>query len=509
MLKLLNENIDLFWKTVAMSGPGLVAVVSAVDWKVVFCNKAFLEYIDCPKEGDCNILDLIEEYHHDRFFLQLADGNQNLNKSAFFIYNLKGKNNVNQAFYIFLSKIEPPEGVKETLFHLLLLPDNSKWGMPFTTFDTRELFLEHFDADDFGTFEWLMAVDKVYWSNGIYRIYEVDKSVMKIDNLFARQFMHPLDTDRVVAYTREKIAKAEDIDVEFRIITQNGNEKILHSLARIIRNDKGEPVKFVGSVRDVTKQRLIEQDLELKVEELHRSNRELESFAYAAGHDMLEPLRKITTFSDRLMEKYADVLEGDGAMYLSRMVNSAENMRTLINSLLDLSRITKPESESQVVDLNLVIQEVLSDLELKVEETGAKLSYAKLPVIPGVYAQMKQLFYNIVVNGLKFKRDEVSPVITIDCKLVDSIEGTRSIPNVSGPFYYFTICDNGIGFEVEYADRIFQIFQRLHGKSEYPGSGIGLAICKKIVEHHSGVIYATSTLGQGSCFHFYLPASKL
>ena len=220
---------------------------------------------------------------------------------------------------------------------------------------------------------------------------------------------------------------------------------------------------------------------------------------------MQEPLRKITTYSDRLSEKYKDVLTGDGLMYLSRMVVSAENMRSLINDLLEFSRVSKTGQTYEQVDLNEILQQVKNDLELIIEESGTEMNGNPLPVIDAIPSQMKQLFTNIIGNAIKFHKPGLAPVITIETSILPESELVKYELSKNNVYYKICIADNGIGFEEEYNTRIFQVFQRLHGKSEYPGSGIGLAICKKILEHHHGVIYAEGEVDAGARFIFILP----
>lgn len=241
-----------------------------------------------------------------------------------------------------------------------------------------------------------------------------------------------------------------------------------------------------------------EQALAETVSELQRSNKELEEFAYIASHDLQEPLRKISTFASRLAEKFPDQRSYDDAQqYISRICSSAENMRVLINNLLDFSRITRVNEPLTKVNLNVVLREVRTDLELMIEESGLKIQAENLPHIEGRFSQMKQLVHNIITNTIKFHKPGQSPAIEITAS---------SIVYRGKPFHKLLFCDNGIGFEEQYASRIFQIFQRLHGKAEYPGSGIGLAICKKIVEHHGGEITATNIAERGACFTVLLPA---
>ncbi|MBL7697497.1 MAG: hypothetical protein JNK79_05045 [Chitinophagaceae bacterium] len=248
--------------------------------------------------------------------------------------------------------------------------------------------------------------------------------------------------------------------------------------------------------------------LENKVKELDRTNKELEEFAYIASHDLQEPLRKITSFSERLKEKLPANLEPDVQLYLNRMLAATDNMRTLIDNLLEFSRTSRISEPFVKTDLNNIISEVKADLELKIEESDTDIESGILPTIDAIPLQMRQLFTNLFTNAIKFKQDGQSPRIVITSQKLteDDREANQLRNNVD--YYKITVKDYGIGFEPEFALKIFQIFQRLHGKAEYPGSGIGLAICKKIVENHKGVIYAQSEPDRGAEFIIILPESQ-
>jgi signal transduction histidine kinase len=187
------------------------------------------------------------------------------------------------------------------------------------------------------------------------------------------------------------------------------------------------------------------------------------------------------------------------------MVASAENMRLLINGLLEFSRISQLSVPFEPVSLDSVLQEVMNELELKIEETGTAIRCSGLPVVAAIAPQMKQLFTNLISNAIKFHREGIPPIIRLEMLEIEEGELQRYNLQPQKRYYKIAITDNGIGFENEYASRIFQVFQRLHGKSEYPGSGIGLAICKKILECHHGVIYAENMNGQGARFIFLMP----
>jgi signal transduction histidine kinase len=249
-----------------------------------------------------------------------------------------------------------------------------------------------------------------------------------------------------------------------------------------------------------------ENERESYIKKLAQSNRELEDFAFIASHDLQEPLRKIQTFGDRVKEKWGDDLGEGGRDYLARMQNAAMRMQTLISGLLSYSRVTtRPEPFSPIA-LTPLVQEVISDLAVPIEQTGARVDVAELPVIESSPQQMRQLFQNLLGNGLKFHREE-RPFIKVSGEKVKAPTGKETSPD--SPWVEIRVEDNGIGFDEKYLDRIFQPFQRLHGRgSPYDGTGIGLAICRKIVERHGGTITAKSAPGKGATFIVTLPVRQ-
>jgi signal transduction histidine kinase len=229
--------------------------------------------------------------------------------------------------------------------------------------------------------------------------------------------------------------------------------------------------------------------------ELARSNAELEQFASIASHDLQEPLRKVQTFAAQIEAMERDRLSEDGQDYLRRMSAAAGRMRTLIDDLLMFSRVSTQGRPFVEVDLNEVVAQVLVDLELVIEETGAKVTIDDLPAISADPVQMRQLMQNLLGNALKFRREDIAPQIGVRARVLDGI-------------VELTVEDNGIGFDSQYAGRIFRAFERLHGIVDYPGTGIGLALCRKIVERHHGTITADSTIGGGSVFELRLPVEQ-
>ncbi len=242
--------------------------------------------------------------------------------------------------------------------------------------------------------------------------------------------------------------------------------------------------------------------------ELARSNAELQEFAYVASHDLQEPLRKIQAFGDRLKVKYAEVLTDQGRDYLERMQNAAQRMQALIDDLLTLSRVTTRAQPFVPTNLTQVVQEVLSDLEVCIQQAGARLEVGQLPIVDADPVQMRQLLQNLISNALKFHRDGEPPVVKIRSQLLCERERRPTEGATHPDLCKIFVGDNGIGFDEKYKDRIFSAFQRLHSRSEYNGTGMGLAICRKIVERHNGSIIAQSLLGQGSTFIVTLPLQQ-
>ena len=236
-------------------------------------------------------------------------------------------------------------------------------------------------------------------------------------------------------------------------------------------------------------------------EELQRSNRELEEFAFVASHDLQEPLRKIRAFGDRLQQKFSDKLGETGSDYVVRMQAASQRMSALIDDLLSFSRVTTKQRPFVRVDLNKVMHSVMDDLDYAIEETKAQVHMDPLPVIDADESQIAQVFMNLIVNSLKFHQPEARPIVTITCE----VNVISPLVDDNRAWCCLRFADQGIGFEEQYAERVFSLFQRLHGRDEYSGTGIGLALCRKIIERHGGTITAQSKPGEGAVFTIYLP----
>jgi PAS domain S-box-containing protein len=363
-----------------------------------------------------------------------------------------------------------------------------------------------------GNWVWDFENKKLIWTEELYHIYGLEPN-HPITNEEIAKFNHPDDA----AYVRQQIDESNKnntpSDFVYRIIMKDGTIKYLHARGEIQRDAQGNISKMFGTLQDITKQKEIENELKQakqflfqKNMELQQSNTNLEEFAYIASHDLKEPLRKISILGDKLLASKHEKLSENGRAYLTKMVDASLRMQNMINDLLSVSTITGDRAFKKY-SLQLILDEVLQTLEHKIESHKAIIQSDQLPEVDIHIAQFRQLFQNLISNTLKFSKKDVVPKIVISHAFLNPKQ-VREFDLIKAERYLeITIADNGIGFENEYATKIFAIFQRLHGRSEYEGTGIGLSICKKIVENHNGVIYAIGKPGEGATFKIVIPLS--
>ena len=258
------------------------------------------------------------------------------------------------------------------------------------------------------------------------------------------------------------------------------------------------PIRYVSVRYDITERISSQEKLKVEGRKLALSNKELQDFASVAAHDLQEPLRKIQSFADRLRSKSSSALDAETVDYLERIQKSSHRMQTLINDLLDYSRVSTKVQPFAPIDLNQILTQVISDLEIRLEKTAGKIECDDLPRVDADPVQMTQLFLNLINNALKFHKPGVPPLVKVSSRIIEPERNGSELCEI-------TVADNGIGFDEKYSDRIFTIFQRLHGRQEYEGTGIGLAICRKIVERHEGKLIAKSIPGEGATFITTLP----
>jgi PAS domain S-box-containing protein len=327
--------------------------------------------------------------------------------------------------------------------------------------------------------------------------------------------IHPDDVDAIMAKHLNAVEEINShlpdndnevvVEFKYRIRHADGSYKWFNTYGTIFdRNKEGKIEHILNVSVDVTEQMEAEEELNYKNFELQQSNASLGEYAYVASHDLKEPLRKIATFGDLLQTTQRELLTDSGKMYLDKIIRSAVRMQDMINDLLTVSTISGNKSFEDT-DLNIIVDEVLQTLEYKIELKKAKITVDKLPHASIVPSQFSQLLQNLVSNSLKFANEDGEPQISITHKYIRPSEVTVEGVTPANMYLQIQVADNGIGFEKEFAHKIFTIFQRLHGKSEYEGTGIGLAICKKIAENHGGAIYANSDPGEGSVFTIIIP----
>jgi PAS domain S-box-containing protein len=346
------------------------------------------------------------------------------------------------------------------------------------------------DNASIGVWEWDITTNSIEWDERMENIFGIEPGTFEGNYDAFERFL----VDEDIARIRKAISNALEFDAPFetvyRIKLNNGDIKHINAKALVNKDPDGKPFKMIGVCFDITEmKRGAEQTLFRLNEELLRSNKELEQFAYVASHDLQEPLRMISSFTQLLSQRYKDKLDNDANEFIQFAVDGANRMQRLINDLLEYSRVeTRGKSLSQT-DMQIVLGHAINNLKIVIHEKAALVTNDELPVVMADAGQMIQLLQNLIGNSLKFC--ETTPKIHISA--VEEKE-----------YYQFSVKDNGIGIESQYFDKIFSIFQRLHQKEEYEGTGIGLAICRRIVERHGGKIWVESNQGDGTAFKFTL-----
>ncbi|GAB3225777.1 PAS domain S-box protein [Spirosoma arcticum] len=384
------------------------------------------------------------------------------------------------------------------------------------------------EAAELGSWDYNLLTGTAQWSATCKQLFGLSPDAPVTSSQLLER-VHPADKD----WVRQANAKAlsphsdEPHDIIFRTLREDSGERWVRAKGKSVFNEQGQIARFSGIIFDITELRqsqealqqntkLLEERVQQRTQQLserngdlQRSNQNLEQFAYVASHDLQEPLRKVQQFGDLLKNQYADGL-GEGVAYLERMQLAAGRMSVLIKDLLSFSRIATGQDNHAAVSLDQILQTAVTDLDLRIQETGAEVAAAPLPTVQGDSSQLGQMFQNLLNNALKFRRVDTPPLIRVTTQtvLVHDLPPTVKPTRAAVSYHRIDVMDNGIGFDQKYVDRIFQVFQRLHGKGEYAGTGIGLAICEKVVTNHGGAITARSELGQGATFSVYLPVDN-
>ncbi len=355
-----------------------------------------------------------------------------------------------------------------------------------------------------GSWAWNVDSGQVHWSRGTYRINEIPEEATLSSDIFMKNIHHE-DIDTMKQVMQKAVAEREDYSLEYR--WSDGNKmKHMRVVAKANYNESNDFIGFIGVLHDMSVEKNNRLLLEKQKEELERSNGNLQQFAYVASHDLQEPLRKIRAFGDRLSSKYENQLDKKGTLYIERMQSAAARMQVLIEDLLAYSRVSSSKTKITKENLKTVIEGVREDLQEAIHRSEARITLNDLP--KELYCdtgQIRRLFQNLLSNAIKFRKEGQCPIIDVRGSSTFKEELIELRLDPKRQYSCIVVKDNGIGFDEKYLDRIFNVFQRLHGKQEYEGTGIGLAICKKIAENHDGALTASSSLGKGAAFKVIIP----
>ena len=349
--------------------------------------------------------------------------------------------------------------------------------------------------------DWDIATNNIYWGDSFETRYGYKRGGETNNADFWLAQIHPEDRGRInqEIYTAINNPGRTDWETQYRFKIANDQYVFLSDRSFIIRNDDGVALRAIGALHDDTAIKkyerellILNEQLEKKAKDLMVSNAELERFAYVASHDLQEPLRMVSSFLELLKMKYGPQLDDTAGKYIEYAVDGASRMKILILDLLEYSRIGTKSFSTQAVEFEEVVARVENLFAADIKKYGIKIVTKPLPVLTANHEQMVQLLQNLIGNAIKYRKTDGKLIVEIKADLIKDE-------------YQFSVADNGIGFDMKFADKIFIIFQRLHLKEEFPGTGIGLAICNKIVSRHHGKLWVKSHPGEGSTFYFTIP----
>ncbi|MBI5858716.1 MAG: PAS domain S-box protein [Sphingobacteriales bacterium] len=341
-------------------------------------------------------------------------------------------------------------------------------------------------ATSVGIWDWDIINNNTIWDDEMFKMYDVDKNNYTTITGEWESAVHPDDLNRVNEELAAAMNGEREFDSEFRVIWKDKSIHYIRGHALVQRDESGNPVRMIGTNEDITQRKLAE-------EEILQLNRNLDQFANITAHDLQEPIRMVSGFLGLLDKKYTDVIDEQGKSYIYRAKDGADRMSILIRDLLEYSRSGNKAAKKEPVNLNQVMDLVNKDMSIVMTDTSAKLHVPpSLPTVTGTQSALYRLFLNLISNGIKFRKKDTAPEVWLTAK-------------ENHDCWEFTLQDNGIGVKEEDQPKLFNAFQRLHRRDEYPGTGLGLVTCKKIVEVHGGRIWMTSEYGKGTAFHFTLP----
>ena len=346
------------------------------------------------------------------------------------------------------------------------------------------------EAASGGAWDWDLTHDKSWWSEDMYALWRVHPSTtMRFANSMA--LIDPRDREQVTTVLEKAIEARSTYRCEFRVADENGMERWMESRGRASYDTAGQAVRLLGITIDVTAQKSVELSLRRANKALEQSNIELQRFAYVASHDLQTPLRTVTSFAELLQTRYAETLPFEAKSWLARILCSVEKLQSLVGDLLQYSHIDARGRRFTDVSMEAMFDAAVQLLEAPIRESGATIEHASLPTVRGDATQLSGVLLNLLGNAVKYRRGE-PPRVVVHAQALEWE-------------WLFSVADNGIGIEARHCERIFEIFERLHSTSDYPGTGIGLAICRRMIQRHGGRIWVESVPGKGSTFFFTLP----
>ncbi|TDK47272.1 PAS domain-containing protein [Algoriphagus formosus] len=483
-----------------------VAVNEISSGKATFMNNAFSEIYGWPKSTIKDVESFFKSAYPDPEYrakisqqimsdMQSGDPNR-MQWQDIFITTQDGKQRVVSAKNIPI--------LDQDLMISTVWDETDRYWAEQTLKKSNERFHLATEAITDAIFDWNILGKKIFWGKGYHHLFGYPEEMQYVPEGFWESCVHPDDLPQILEDIQKarKDPNAKKWEGNYRFKKADGTYAFVKEQTSIQRDKTGKAIRIVGALQDISQRKRYEESLKtlnqqlmISNRELEVSNKELEQFAYVASHDLQEPLRMISSFLGLIEKKYDEVLDEKGRQYISFAVEGAKRMRSIILDLLDFSRLKEASESKKWIPMSQIMEEVLLLNKKLIRDSGAKIVATALPTVYGQESGLIQLFNNLISNAIKYRKEEEKPKIKITAEEHEN-------------HWQFTVADNGIGIDPKYLDKIFIIFQRLHGREQYPGSGIGLSICKKITEIHGGKIWVESTLGEGSTFHFTLQKPK-
>jgi PAS domain S-box-containing protein len=478
------------------------------DGLIIYCNSYFSTLIDTPNEKVTGsyIFDLISSETREKFNEHFELAIQGSSKTEITL----SVNNKNIPVYVSLCSLWPQLPTVGMIVTDLSEKKNNErriFNYQHRLQVQNKIFNLAEEIAGIGSYQWDLQTGELIYSDNLFRMLGClpQEFVPSIEKHLS--FIHPDDKEQLDKAIAEAFENKTLLQLTYRIISQDREVKYFRITEKII-DEPGQKM-IIGTTQDVTSNIIHTETLQKKNIELEHLNKSLDQFASIASHDLQEPLRKIRTFTAQLKQRFDSDSHVDTGGLIDKIRGSSERMSLLINDVLNFSRIVYTESEFMETDLNQILDNTLADFDLLILEKGASIRKGNLPVIEAIPVQINQLFYNLVGNALKFSKNGTPPVLTISSRILPA-EEIEKTSNLNRQLSYSEIAfeDNGIGFEQQFAEQIFSIFERLNCQQQYSGTGIGLALCRKIAVQHQGGIRAEAEENIGATFYILLPLTQ-